>query len=253
MAREVQSSILSESLTCFPLNSSEDTCALRFSHHYQPATTLAGDFFDILPISDHEVGIIICDVMGHGTRASLLTFYLRGLIEQLMPLARDPSEFMNNLNTGLNSIMERFYTGFFATAFYCVANINTGQLRYTNAGHPFPLLLNRNNKTVKKLLGNGNKPEPAIGVHKKFNFSVNTCNLTKDDVVFFFTDGLYEVEGNDREMFGYTNFVKLVQHICSISSTNLIPKILASMSEYALGKEFEDDVCMVTMQVRKLV
>ena len=143
MARDVQMALLSQHYPKnFPKNVPEEQSSLQFSHRYIPASTLGGDFFEIFPISDHQVGIMIYDVMGHGVRASLLTAYLHGLVEQLMPIAADPVMFIKRLNVGLSAI-GHFLAGMFSTAFYLVADIKKGTMRYTNAGHPTPYILRR--------------------------------------------------------------------------------------------------------------
>ncbi len=251
MAREIQSALLSRYHRYFPLTEKSKQRCLQFEHYYKPATSLAGDFFDILPLSDNEVGILICDVMGHGARASLLTFFLRGLIEELTPIAMDTSLFMQRMNNGLNSIMGRFYTGIFATAFYGVVDTATGQFRYTNAGHPVPIRINTNKNTAEMLKCNGNKAEPAIGIHEKYSFSANACTLDKGDIIFFYTDGIYETVDQNGRLYGNKKLLYFVQKIIPVKPVQLMHKVISEIQQFSDDEEFEDDVCLVTMQVKK--
>lgn len=250
MAREIQSAILAKHYKHFPLHVPENKSTLQFSHYYKPATTLAGDFFDILPISDHEVGILICDVMGHGARASLLTFFLRGLIEELLPIAADTSLFMQRMNNGLNSIMGRFYTGIFATAFYGVADISSGKFRYTNAGHPTPFIINKKKKTAEILKMNGSKPEPAIGIHEDYKFTSNECTLAYEDIIFFYTDGIYETINKEGKLYGRKRLLSFVQKVVPTSPDRLMKIVLEEIRNFSNAEELEDDVCLVTMHVK---
>ena len=79
MAREVQLAFLPQQFPTFPRHAAPDESSLQFHAEYLPATTLGGDFFHIIPISDNEAGILICDVMGHGVRAALVTAVLPGI------------------------------------------------------------------------------------------------------------------------------------------------------------------------------
>ena len=56
------------------------------------------DFFCVLSLSNSEAGVFICDVVGHGLRAVLVTAIVRGLIEELAPIAPDPGRFLTQIN-----------------------------------------------------------------------------------------------------------------------------------------------------------
>ncbi len=250
MAHEIQVAYLEKYIPYFPGNVEEDRSVIKFYHLYHPASSLAGDFFSIFPISDHEVGIVICDVMGHGTRASLLTFYLRGLIEQLMPIASNTAAFLDNLNSGLHSIMGASYTRVFTTAFYSVANIRTHTLHYSNAGHPAPMLLHRNRGTVEELKRNGNEFEPALGLCEDYHYSANERPLAANDIAFFFTDGLYEVMDSSGTIFSRKRLYSSMKHKLDIPPENLLDTVLSETQEFADKKEFDDDICMIAMYMR---
>ncbi len=252
MAREIQMSFLAKHEKYFPPHLPKNKSALKFQHLYLPATSLAGDFFDIIPISDHEAGIFICDVMGHGARASLLTFYLRGLVEELTPIALDTASFMIRLNDGLNSIMERFYRGIFATAFYLVIDIKTGAVRFTNAGHPVPFILHRSKGTVEKMQANGIKPDPAIGIHEGYLYSEYESSVIGDDIVLLFTDGLFEVSDSEDELYGLKRLLESVKGKISLPPKRILPDILKEVHQFAETKDLPDDICMVSMHVKKL-
>ena len=62
----------------------------HLAHCYRPAEAVGGDFFDIFPLSPSRVGVFICNVMGHGLRAALITAVIRTLLEELRPLMDNP-------------------------------------------------------------------------------------------------------------------------------------------------------------------
>jgi PAS domain S-box-containing protein len=252
MAREVQLAFLEKQPSRFPENIPVDKSSLQFCHRYIPATTLAGDFFNIIPISKDKVGILICDVMGHGARASLLTAYIQGLIGEIMPVAPDPGVFMEKLNAGINSIMYQFEKGIFATVFYLVADIKTGQMLYTNAGHPIPLLLRNGKSTVDKLFTEGNEVEPALGLFKNFFYSVFMGQMKEDDIILFYTDGVYEVDNKEGELFGQERLLNSIQSRLPEQPDQLLDGILHEMNGFSKSEDFRDDVCMVAMQVKNM-
>ena len=236
----------------FPHNLPVEKGALFFNHQYLPTSTLAGDFFTIFPISDHEVGIFICDVMGHGARASLLTAYIRGLIEEIMPVAADSSAFIKKLNIGINAIMAQFYSGIYATAFYLVADINSGNVHYTNAGHPSPFVLKPGKGVVDDLKCNGKESEPALGMIKDYNYTAFESEMTGGDTVFLYTDGMFEVMNKDGDLFGKERLSSLLSEQFSTAPEELIDKALQGVHDFSGSDEFSDDVCLVTMHVKRL-
>jgi serine phosphatase RsbU (regulator of sigma subunit) len=72
MARELQMAMLPKTFPNLPGSASPAESALRFFSFYFPTGDVSGDFFNVFPISDSQVGIVICDVMGHGVRRRLL-------------------------------------------------------------------------------------------------------------------------------------------------------------------------------------
>jgi sigma-B regulation protein RsbU (phosphoserine phosphatase) len=94
LARQVQSAVLDSDPLPFPRNDAEARFGVHFASRYFPDSEMAGDFFEILKISDTKVGMLICDVMGHGVRASLVVAMLRGLVEKERESSTDPEWFL---------------------------------------------------------------------------------------------------------------------------------------------------------------
>ncbi|RYD77275.1 MAG: response regulator, partial [Verrucomicrobiaceae bacterium] len=194
MAREVQQAFLPQQFPPFPRHAPPAQSALAFHSKYLPTNTLGGDFFHIIPVSDVEAGVLICDVMGHGVRAALVTAIQRALVEELTEYASLPGDFLTRLNGSLVSILRRTRSPMFASAFYILVNVETGNLCYANAGHPRPLHLNRAKGDVVSLDGPGTRPGPALGVFENSHYEQQESCLQPRDLLLLFTDGLYEVE-----------------------------------------------------------
>ena len=88
LAREVQVAFLPQRYPTFPRDVAPEQSALRFVHRYLPTGLLGGDFFDVRPLSETSVGVLICDVMGHGVRAALEMAILRALVEELAAIEK---------------------------------------------------------------------------------------------------------------------------------------------------------------------
>jgi len=95
MAREIQLALLPRDYPTLSHYGSSGYSALTFAHCYRPAEAVGGDFFDIFPLSPTRAGIFICDVMGHGLRAALVTAIIRTLLEELRPMMQNPGRFLS--------------------------------------------------------------------------------------------------------------------------------------------------------------
>lgn len=251
MAREVQQSLLTHKYPTFPAGSQPRDSALRFCHRYIPVSSLAGDFFDIFPISDTEAGILVCDVMGHGVRAALVTAFIRGLVERLMPLASRPGKFLSELNRAIFTIFQQSESRLFVTTLYCVTDIGTSQLRYANGGHPVPYLISDSQDGVSRVRPEVYDPEPALGLIDRFQYSTWERPLAQGDRLLAFTDGLFEIDGPDGEQLGETWLYQLVKDNRHRSLDDLLDFLLKQARDQLGSIEFDDDVCLVGAQVHQ--
>ena len=177
MAREIQEIFMPQQYPTFPNFASPNESSLRFSHRYIPAAQVGGDFFNIFPITDTTGGIFICDVMGHGMRAALITAIMRGLVEELMPVAADAGKFLTEINRSLHKILSRTREPFLATAFYVVADVASAELRFASAGHPSPFRLRRQEQKVEPLRFCDPRHGPALGLFEKSAYPACRCPL----------------------------------------------------------------------------
>src|SRR5260221_3954298 len=77
-----------------------------FAHYYRPAAAIGGDFFDFFQLSENRLGVFICDVMGHGLRAALVTAIIRALFEELLAAMFNAGDFLTTLNLRLRTNLE---------------------------------------------------------------------------------------------------------------------------------------------------
>lgn len=251
LAQEVQMALLPHQYPTFPPGTPADQSALTFHHYYQCATYLAGDFFDIFPVSDTAAGIFICDVMGHGVRAALVTAMIRPLVDELSLKATEPGTLLTEINRELITILRQTHTTIFATAFYLIADSATGQITYANAGHPAPLHRRRHTGAVVPLHGEG-RNGPALGLFEDSIFSNHQTTCNAGDSVLLFTDGLFEVNNSEGQEYGQERILQTVNHHPALPAAELIPALLGDVQRFAANQEFTDDVCLVGLQVQRL-
>ena len=244
-AREIQLAMLPQQYPVFPPGAAPEASAFQFVHRYQPAQSVSGDFFSISAISDTEVGVFICDVTGHGVRAALVTAMIRALAEELKPFARDPGSFLRKLNLDLCSILKNTGSPMLTTGFYAVADCRTGRLRFANAGHPKPLVVRRAAGTVEPLANNSGRSQPALGLFEDPPYTTSETVLAPGDFLMLFTDGLYEVQGQNEELYSQERLTLDVKNFIARPSGDLFDGLIEVVRAFALNGEFDDDVCLV--------
>ena len=252
MAREIQQVFLPQQYPTFPRTAAPAQSALRFFHRYLPAAAVGGDFFNVFAITDTIAAVFICDVMGHGMRAALVTAILRGLVEELLPLAMDPGKFLAEINRSLHAILERTDEPTLATAFYMIADVEESELRFSSAGHPSPIRLRRDCGAAEPLKSYDPRHGPALGLFEKSTYPVCRCPLAVDDLILLFTDGLYEVDGPGQEEFGQERLLATTKAKVQLPAQRLFDELLGEVRTFMGKQEFDDDVCMVAMEVARL-
>jgi sigma-B regulation protein RsbU (phosphoserine phosphatase) len=252
MAREIQQVFLPQKYPTFPHSASPEQSALRFHYRYLPAAAVGGDFFNIFAISDSIAAVFICDVMGHGMRAALVTAILRGLVEELLPLAMDPGKFLAEINRSLHAILERTDQPTLATAFYMIADVEESELRFASAGHPSPIRVRRDAGLAEPLKTYDPRHGPALGLFEKSTYPVGRCPIAVNDLILLFTDGLYEVAGPADEEFGEERLLAAVRKRVQSPADQLFAQVLNTVQTFTSKQEFDDDVCLVALEAARL-
>ena len=243
LAREIQHALAGSS---FPEVSTE-RAELRFGARYLPISGLAGDFFEVLRISDDSVGMLICDVMGHGVRSALIVAMLRGLLEKQRRSAADPSAFLRGLNNGLHSILDRAGATMFATAFYAVLDLGDGTLRYASAGHPGGIATGP--AGVQQLASGKKEKGPGLGLIAKADYPAGEIPLEGVRRLLMFTDGILEAENPDGEPFLEKRLMETAGGCNGETLEQMLDLVLNRVLQYSDSHHFDDDVCLLGVEV----
>ncbi len=247
LARKVQQRLLPQESPGFPRSANLENKTLTFSHLYRPSTIMSGDFFDILQISDTKAGAFICDVMGHGMRAALITAVVRGLAEELRHLADNPDRFLTEMNRSLVSILQSPGELIFISALYIVVDAETGMARYAVAGHPPPVCGSRDKAEVCFLATEQSSCGPALGVFADEPYEEQQCQLAPDDLLVCFTDGIYEVLDKSGEEYGSGRVIESVRRHIHQPLDKLLGSMVTDVESFSEAGDanLDDDICLL--------
>lgn len=239
LAREIQQAFASAD---FP-RVVGDGMRLTFGSRHIPISGMAGDFHEVIQIDDSRVGLLICDVMGHGVRSALVVAMLRGLLEKMRSAAASPAAFLHGLNEGLASILQRAGVTMFATAFYGVVDLRNCELSYACAGHPGPILCDGHHG-IRQLGHERAMRGPALGLRGDAVFPETSTPLLPPCRLILHTDGVLEAENPHGELFE-RQLAGVIQAHAAQPLEFALDAILSAVLQFSSNRAFDDDVCLL--------
>ncbi len=232
IAREIQQALVPQGLHDYP--------HFSISGIYRPCNEVGGDYFDVFPLPDGRIALLIADVAGKGLGAALLTTMLQGALSG-MTLGVDPVKVFNHLNQFL---CQRAAVGRCATMFFGLLGLD-GALEFVRAGHPSPLLLRQGE--VSELYTTGSLP---IGLLDKEIFTSSRIQLEPADTLLLYTDGVTEAEDKDRNLFQEERLKKAFSEHPNSSLKTLQDGIWSAVEKFTEGATQSDDVTLLVVRYR---
>ncbi len=228
----------------FIKNQLPELCDIDVHTVYIPMFDVGGDYYDFYlnKNEDHkELGVLITDASGHGVQAALITSMLKMSFDsiQLKSNISNPKKILECLNKNLYTKL----AGNFVTAQYCFFDFKENKIKLSNAGHN-SLILIRNGK-ITKFHPSGK----VIGLFKNPKYSIQEFEFQKEDVFFFYTDGLTEAI-NEK----YIDFEKQVDKLLLKNSKKTAKEInniiLKELKNYTKKEHYDDDIAIITIKIR---
>ena len=159
------------------------------SARYEPGergVDIGGDWYDVIPIGDRRVLLVVGDVSGHGLRAASTMASLRYAIHAYAAQNNPPATILSKLS----KILSVTATGQLATVLCAMIDLDSRQVTISSAGHLPPLLINgAESHYVESGVG------LPIGVHDGASYSSTTITAPPAGTLLAFTDGLVERRG----------------------------------------------------------
>ncbi|PWH19923.1 MAG: hypothetical protein DDG58_03620 [Ardenticatenia bacterium] len=212
---------------------------------FLPAGEVSGDFFDVFQPSDAYISLAIGDVSGKGVGAALFVALIRTLLRAFSEIDNGNPDSVLNAVRLVNRYILRHHqqrASTFATLFLGVLTIQTGELRYINAGH-VPAVLSRWDGSQELLFPSG----PMVGITEILPFEEHSTQLNPGDLLLLYTDGVTEAMNTKYQLFGIE---RLQEVVCSDASSprQLLQSIEAHLITHSGETPFSDDVTMLAIK-----
>src|SRR5271157_96144 len=232
VARRIQLSILPRE---FPPSTN-----FRVAARYVPVTCVAGDLYDYIIADDHQVGLLIADVSGHGVPAALIASMVKLAAASQRAVAADPSRFLSGMNSALLGNTQNQ----FVTAAYVHLNSESRELRYSAAAHP-PMLLVRDGG-VTQIEENG----LMLAAFDFASYSTAVHKLETDDRIVMYTDGVVEASNAAGDFFGHDALCDLLTRTRELSPAMAADSIISSVRQWS-GKQDDDLTILICDYISK--
>ena len=222
-----------------------------------PTEFMGGDYLDTYPFSYNDnklnsVGIVLCDIMGHGLKASQLKGKIKATFSQLIDSLQQGDEKEKIFETA--SLIHTFNqllwkkcrkADSFITLFYCVLNPNQERLIYTSAGHNPPLLFTNDGSEYLSLANT----QLIIGILEDVEYSHTEVKLKKMDILLLYSDGIIEATNKKGEEFGIERLVEQIGISNELSSQQIVQQVCQSLSDFLHDKPLHDDLSLAIAKV----
>ncbi len=163
----------------------------QLAAHYQPLIQVGGDIYGWLRLADGSWLVWIADATGHGAAAALLTTFTKLVFRHAATEGKSACGILDAVNADVFSV---FKGRSFLTAACLVVKPDSGEIRFSGAGHP-PLLIVRADGRVEAVVSQ----TPPIGIRAHHECSEITVHLARGETLLLYTDGLYSMKGDAAE------------------------------------------------------
>ncbi len=207
----------------------------------QMATDVGGDYADAFILPEDRFLLVLGDVTGHGISSSILTAMVKALIFRFSCNPYDLSLFMRDLSIMIFDLLDHRKLMTFCAV---IIEQKTGEYQLTNAGHPFPLICDRDGNC--RAIEHNSLP---LGVSKKrSNYPASTGRLQPGDWLMMYTDGIAEA-GNDKgEMFSFERVGDILRKNCKESGETCKNDLLQQFWSHYTDEHLEDDLTFIMLK-----
>ncbi len=207
-----------------------------------PATEVGGDYYDIVKLKNGNYCILVGDVSGKGFSAAFYMAQLKGIVMSVAASANSPSELLRKINKILyGNIEKKLYITMSALSIVD----NQGNISFARAGH-MPFLIKQNNK-ISSSIPNG----IGLGLANESIFDNAleevSLKLNENDAVLMFTDGINEMQSEDKEEFGYEPLKNTLSDNKNNNAIEVTENIIKKVQQYGDNLIHSDDMTIFAL------
>jgi sigma-B regulation protein RsbU (phosphoserine phosphatase) len=109
-------------------------------------------------------------------------------------------------------------------------------------------MIRRSQRSAEPLPRPASKFDPVLGIFADADYQGFSCELCEGDSVLLFTDGLFEVSGNNSRFFDQDGLLQCVRQRVDLRGEELCRQLVEQVQQFADGEDFADDVCLIALE-----
>lgn len=204
------------------------------------AKEVGGDFYDFFLLDNDRLGFVVADVSGKGVPAALFMMRAKMIIKSLAESGKEVDEIMTEANA---TLCEGNEAGMFVTSWLGIADMRTGTLSYTNAGHNPPLIRHKNG-TFEYIR---TRPNFILAGMDGVRYRKNEIKLLPGDEIFIYTDGVTEATDSDNNLFGEERLRRVINLRPDEGVETRCKGVQAAIDTFVGEAEQFDDITMLSL------
>jgi sigma-B regulation protein RsbU (phosphoserine phosphatase) len=238
LAMEVQQSLLPQS--------PPDINGLDIAGKSTYCDETGGDYFDFLEFAElgqGRIGVAVGDVAGHGIAAALLMTTVRALLRSRIIQPGTLSQVLTDVNRLL--CIDTSQSVNFMTLFLMLIDPVKHEIHWVRAGHDPAIIYDASANSFEELRGDG----IALGVDDSFSFQeYRYQEWTDGRIILIGTDGIWETENPQGQLFGKERLREIVRQHSNDSSQTILQAITDTLATFRHTAPQEDDITMVVIK-----
>jgi sigma-B regulation protein RsbU (phosphoserine phosphatase) len=236
VARDIQLSMVPATFPAFPDRDEFDIHGLL-----KPAREIGGDFYDYFFVERDKLCICVGDVSGKGVPAALFMAVTKTMIKSTAGDDHSPASIITRVNDEISRDNPKCM---FITLWLGILDTVTGELCYTNAGHPYPYLQRTDGsvETLKHAHG------PVVGALDGMAYGEDSVHLGMGDQLLVFTDGITEAMDVSDQLYGEDRVIDLYRSVENCEPADLVAATLESVEAFAGDAEQADDITILAVK-----
>ena len=236
VGRDIQLSMVPDRFPAFP-----DRDEFEIHGLLKPAREIGGDFYDYFFVDRNKLCVSVGDVSGKGVPAALFMAVTKTMIKSTSADDHSPASIITRVNEEISQDNPKCM---FITLWLGILDTATGELRYTNAGHPYPSVRRPDGsvKTLQQVHG------PVVGAMDGMAYGEDSINLGRGDQLLVFSDGITEAMDISDQLYGEQRIIDLLQSTEDCAPESLVTATLASVETFAGEAEQADDITILAMK-----
>ena len=231
IAREIQQSLFPRTL---PTIAGFELAALSRS-----CQEVGGDYYDFIPLEGGRLALVIADVSGKGTPASIMMASVHASLQAMAGTAR-PTQVLQRLNRFL---YENTQTSRYVTLFYGELDPQRGTLEYVNAGHVPPYLLRGDGRHERLRVGG-----PVIGLLEDVAPEAGSVRFAAGDLLAVVTDGVTEALDPRGDEFADARVIPALAAVPGAGAAAALAALVAAVDAWTGAAGCTDDLTVMTLR-----